>query len=73
METTTYNQFVVNVPMGRDTSFLRTLTKRMGWTIRRVPSNRRPSAQLLKAIEEVHRGDLIDATDAADVIKKCLE
>jgi len=73
MATTAYNQFVVDVPMGRDTSFLKDLTKRMGWTIRRIPSRRCPSGQLLKAMEEVRRGDLIDAADAADVIKKCLE
>lgn len=68
-----YNQFVLDVPAGRDTSFLRDLTKRMGWTIKRIPSHRRPNAQLLKAMDEVRQGTLIDAVDAADVIRKCLE
>lgn len=72
MEATTYNQFMVDVPAGRDTSFLKDLTKRMGWKIKRV-SAPRPSKQLLQAMEEVRRGDLMDATDAADVIKQCLE
>jgi len=73
MTTSAYNKFVVNVPTGRDTSFLKDLTKRMGWTIKRVPLRSRPSDQLLKAINEVRQGELIDAVDAADVIKKCLE
>lgn len=73
MTATAYNQFVVEVPMGRDSSFLRDLTKRMGWTIKRVPSHHRPSSQLLKAMDEVRRGELFDAADAADVIRKCLE
>lgn len=70
MEATTYNQFVVDVPMGRDVTFLKDLTKRMGWRIKRV-STPRPSKQLRKAMEEVRQGDVIDAADAADVIKKC--
>lgn len=73
MTATTYNRFVVEVPMGRDSSFLKDLTKRMGWTIKRVPSYQHPSDQLLKAMDEVRRGDLLDATDATDVIRKCLE
>lgn len=68
----TYNQFVVDVPIGSDTSFLKNLTKRMGWKIKRVSSHR-PSAQLRKAMNEVRQGDLIDATNAADVIRKCLD
>lgn len=73
MSETSYNQFVVNVPSGRDTSFLKDLTKRMGWTIKRIPNKSRPSEQLLKAIDEVSQGKLIDASNAADVIRLCLE
>jgi len=66
-----YNQFVSSVPAGRDTSFLKDLTKRMGWELKKV-SSPRPSRQLQKAIDEAHSGKLIEAKDAADVIKICL-
>lgn len=72
MAAATYNQFVVNVPTGRDTSFLRDLTKRMGWNMKRVPAYS-PSKQLQKAMDEVNEGKLTDADNAADVIRKCLE
>lgn len=72
MATVAYNQFVLNVPAGRDTSFLKDLTKRMGWSLKKVPTTR-PSRQLQKAIDEVHDGKLIDAIDAADVIRICLD
>lgn len=69
---TTYNHFVLDVPKGADTDFLRELTSRMGWGLRKL-TYEEPSARLKQAILEVQEGKLYDAENAADVIKKCLQ
>ncbi|MCF0208000.1 MAG: hypothetical protein HUK07_01010 [Bacteroidaceae bacterium] len=74
MNTTTYSEFTVRVPRGKETTLFRNLVERMGWqtTAHRakavVVSNDIPNATTIKAMEDARAGRVFKASSVADLL-----
>ena len=65
MQSTAVNESVsVNLPVS-DLSFLRTLSKKMGWTIKR-----KSKIGIEKGLEDVRKGKVYHAKNSEDLIKQ---
>ncbi len=65
MQSTVVNESVsVNLPVS-DLSFLRTLSKKMGWTIKR-----KRKSGIEKGLEDVRKGKVYHAKNSEDLIKQ---
>ncbi|MBQ7056338.1 MAG: hypothetical protein IJM84_00140 [Bacteroidaceae bacterium] len=65
MQSTAVNESVsVNLPVS-DLSFLRTLSKKMGWTIKR-----KRKSGIEKGLEDVRKGKVYHAKNSEDLIKQ---
>lgn len=65
MQSTAVNESVsVNLPVS-DLSFLRTLSKKMGWTIKR-----KRKSGIEKGLEDVRKGKMYHAKNSEDLIKQ---
>ena len=67
MEATTLSEDVTLSLPNTDLSFLRTLSKKMGWTMKR---HRKSGIE--KGLEDIRKGNVYHAKDAEDLIKQIL-
>ena len=67
MEATTLSEDVTLSLPNTDLSFLRTLSKKMGWTMKR---HRKSGIE--KGLEDIRKGNVYHAKNAEDLIKQIL-
>lgn len=60
--------FTLELPKG-DTAFLKTLARKMGWTVR---SNRRKMSSYDRSLRDLEEGRVYEAKDVDDLFKQCL-
>ena len=60
--------FTLELPKG-DTAFLKTLARKMGWTVR---SNRRKMSSYERSLRDLEEGRVYEAKDVDDLFKQCL-
>ena len=60
--------FTLELPKG-DTAFLKTLARKMGWTVR---SNRRKMSAYERSLRDFEEGRVYEAKDVDDLFKQCL-
>lgn len=60
--------FTLELPKG-DTAFLKTLARKMGWTVR---SNRRKMSAYERSLRDLEEGRVYEAKDVDDLFKQCL-
>jgi len=65
-QTTTSENVIISLPNG-DLSLLRSLSKKMGWTMRR-----QPKSGIEKGLEDIRKGNVFHAKDSEDLVKQIL-
>ena len=74
MNTTTYTEFTVRVPRGKEATLFRNLANRMGWqaTARRTKTEPVgadvPNATTIKAMEDARAGRVFKASSVSDLL-----
>lgn len=66
--TKSLDTFTLELPKG-DTAFLKTLARKMGWTVR---SNRRKMSSYERSLRDLEEGRVYEAKDVDDLFKQCL-
>jgi len=61
------SRYSVEIPKG-DMSLFRSMTKRMGWNIKKQTDRREPNETTLRAIKDVTEGRTFKADSAADLL-----
>ncbi len=67
METTLTSEEIILTLPNSDMGFLRTISKKMGWTLKR---HRKSGIE--KGLEDIRKGNVFHAKDSEDLIKQIL-
>ena len=67
METTLTSEDIILTIPNSDVSFLRAISKKMGWTLKR---HRKTGIE--KGLEDIRKGNVFHAKDSEDLIKQIL-
>ena len=67
METTLTSEDIILTIPNSDMSFLRAISKKMGWTLKR---HRKTGIE--KGLEDIRKGNVFHAKDSEDLIKQIL-
>ena len=74
MQTSVTNESVQLTLPNADLSFLRTISKKMGWSLKLQRKQTRPKVKsgIEKGLEDIRKGNVFHAKDSDDLIKQIL-
>lgn len=69
MEANITSRYSVDIPKG-DVALFRSMTRRMGWNVKRLPTNAQPefNETTKRALKDVREGKILKAKSVADLM-----